>query len=143
MGTIRYKGGEEAQVHLLRPQHQQVLAGTASTFVREVLGTAVNLEPEPVSKTCTLMENRRSFGTLFSVFRHELNERCNFLESHTCRHVNCLRSTVNQASLVLDDNSMLHQCRYNGLLEAGQVRRQVFAHRRTLQAFTTWYAELL
>ena len=47
VGTIRYKGGEEAQVHLLRPQHQQVLAGTASTFVREVLGTAVNLEPEP------------------------------------------------------------------------------------------------
>ena len=61
VGTIRYKGGEEAQVHFLRPQHQRVLAGTASTFVREVLGTAVNLEPEPVSKTCTLMENRSSF----------------------------------------------------------------------------------
>ena len=65
------------------------------------------------------------------------------MESRTCSHVHCLRSTVNQASLVFDDNSMLHQCRYSGLLEAGQVRRQVFAHRRTLQAFTTWYAELL
>ena len=143
MGTIRYKGGEAAQVHLLRPQHQRVLAGTASTYGREVLGTAVNLEPEPVSKTCIQMENRSSFGTPFSVFRDELNVRCNFLESRTCRHVHCLRSTVNQASLVFNDNSMLHQCRYSGFLEAGQVRRQGFAHRRTLQPFTTWYAELL
>ena len=36
----------------LHPNVVQFL-GTASTFVREVLGTAVNLEPEPVSKTYT------------------------------------------------------------------------------------------
>ena len=104
-----------------RPDVVQFLR-TASTFLHVVLGTAVNLEPELVTKTCTQMENRSSFGTLFSAPLHPI---------------------VNQAPLVFHDSSMLHQCRYSCLLEATQVRRQGFAHRRTLQAFTTWYAELL
>ena len=56
----------------LRPGVVQSL-GTGSTLVREVLGIAVNLEPEPVSKTNTQLINRSCFATLLSVFRDEFN----------------------------------------------------------------------
>ena len=78
----------------LRPDVVQSL-GTASTLVREVLGTA-----GAVSKTCTHLTNRSSFDTLFSVFRDEFNELCNFLESRSCHHVRCLRPNDIQAPLV-------------------------------------------
>lgn len=87
---------------------------------------------------------RKLFGrTLISVFREELNELCTTLEARECRHVRCLRPNDEQAPLVFDDESMLRQCRYSGLLEATRIRRQGYAHRRPLRSFAVRFALLL
>jgi len=80
---------------------------------------------------------------LITILQQELNELCNTLEARQCRHVRCLRPNDDQKPLDFDDDSMLRQCRYSGLLEATRIRKQGFAHRRPLAAFADRYALLL
>ena len=55
-------------------------------------------------------ESRKPFGrTLISVFRDELSEQRNLVESCTCRHVRCRRPNDNLAPRVFEDNSILRQ----------------------------------
>ena len=81
----------------------------ASQFGRRIRAHSVPKWSSSWEQSAPSCEN--SFGTLFSVFRDELNERCNFLESRNCRHVRCLLPSVNQTPLMFYDNSMLHQCK--------------------------------
>jgi len=68
---------------------------------------------------------------------------CATLEARKCRHIRCLRPNDDQAALSFDDNAMLRQCRYSGLMEATRIRRQGFPHRRALPSFAARYACLL
>ncbi|CAE7684823.1 MYO7B [Symbiodinium pilosum] len=87
---------------------------------------------------------RKLFGrTLINIFQQELTELCSTLEARDCRHVRCLRPNDEQKPLFFDDKSMLRQCRYSGLLEATRIRRQGYAHRRSLSHFASRYALLL
>jgi hypothetical protein len=98
----------------------------------------------PSKSAAPSQTQRKLFGrTLISVFREELNDLCANLEACSCRHVRCLRPNDDQAPLVFDDASMLRQCRYSGLLEATRIRRQGYAHRRTLRSFAARFALLL
>ncbi|CAJ1341140.1 unnamed protein product [Effrenium voratum] len=101
-------------------------------------GNAEDKDVEPPRR------GRKLFGrTLINIFQQELNELCATLEARDCRHVRCLRPNDEQKPLVFDDPSMLRQCRYSGLLEATRIRRQGFAHRRSLVNFTLRYIMLL
>jgi len=149
-GTVYYEAAQfvrkNASAH--RPDIAAFLRQYGSPFVRSLAGDgegetdAPPVRSNPSSNTNASGSTRRKlFGrTLITVFREELNELCAALEARQCRHVRCLRPNDEQASGVFNDDSMLRQCRYSGLLEAARIRRQGYAHRRPLRTFAARYA---
>mmetsp|Transcript_101227 Transcript_101227/g.179801 ORF Transcript_101227/g.179801 Transcript_101227/m.179801 type:complete len:1288 (-) Transcript_101227:141-4004(-) len=143
-GEVYYEAAhfvrKNASAH--RPDIVSFLREHGGSFVREVL--AGEAEELPEEKPSNGRRGRKLFGrTLITIFQQELNELCQTLEARQCRHVRCLRPNDEQKPLVFDDDSMLRQCRYSGLLEATRIRKQGFAHRRPLAAFADRYALLL
>mmetsp|Transcript_13867 Transcript_13867/g.25492 ORF Transcript_13867/g.25492 Transcript_13867/m.25492 type:complete len:1236 (+) Transcript_13867:41-3748(+) len=144
-GEVFYEAGQfvrkNASSH--RPDIVEFLRRHGGTFVQNVVGldgggSQGQTDAEKAQK------GRKLFGrTLITIFREELQELCSTLEARQCRHVRCLRPNDEQAVLVFDDESMLRQCRYSGLLEATRIRRAGYAHRRSQLAFATRYAVLL
>lgn len=137
-GQVFYEASDfvrkNASAH--RPDISAFLRAHGGTFVREMISD---------DKDAALpRRGRKLFGrTLINIFQQELNELCSTLEARDCWHIRCLRPNDEQKPLVFDDASMLRQCRYSGLLEATRIRRQGFAHRRTLRNFSLRYAMLL
>jgi len=138
-GEVFYEAAQfvrkNASAH--RPDICTFLREHGGSFVRQMITT-------DESKHLGERRGRKLFGrTLINIFQQELNELCNTLEARDCRHIRCLRPNDEQKPLVFDDQSMLRQCRYSGLLEATRIRRQGYAHRRSLSHFASRYAMLL
>ncbi|CAE7567771.1 MYO7B, partial [Symbiodinium necroappetens] len=94
-----------------RPDICTFLREHGGSFVRQMITT-------DESKHLAARGGRKLFGrTLINIFQQELNELCNTLEARDCRHIRCLRPNDDQKPLFFDDQSMLRQCRYSGLLE--------------------------
>eukprot|EP00933_Yihiella_yeosuensis_P051032 TRINITY_DN48861_c0_g1_i1.p1 TRINITY_DN48861_c0_g1~~TRINITY_DN48861_c0_g1_i1.p1 ORF type:complete len:1377 (+),score=302.16 TRINITY_DN48861_c0_g1_i1:47-4177(+) len=129
-----------------RPDIVSFLRDQGGSFVREVLAGEAD-EAAAAAAAAAAGSGRRGrklFGrTLISVFQQELNELCSTLESRQCRHIRCLRPNDEQKPLEFDDQSMLRQCRYSGLLEATRIRKLGYSHRRHLRVFASRYAMLL
>eukprot|EP00435_Cladocopium_sp_Y103_P011537 s1132_g3.t1 len=137
-GQVFYEAADfvrkNASAH--RPDICAFLREHGGDFVREMLSDD--------ARDAVPRRGRKLFGrTLIDIFQQELNELCSTLEARDCRHIRCLRPNDEQKPLVFDDASMLRQCRYSGLLEATRIRRQGFAHRRSLTNFAARYASLL
>lgn len=137
-GQVFYEAADfvrkNASAH--RPDICAFLREHGGDFVREMLSDD--------ARDAAPRRGRKLFGrTLIDIFQQELNELCSTLEARDCRHIRCLRPNDEQKPLAFDDASMLRQCRYSGLLEATRIRRQGFAHRRSLSNFAARYASLL
>ncbi|XP_067646670.1 unconventional myosin IC isoform X2 [Eurosta solidaginis] len=87
-------------------------------------------------------KNKKRPDTAVTQFRSSLNNLMDILMVKEPSYIRCIKPNDQQQACIFDDELVLHQVKYLGLMENLRVRRAGFAYRRTYDAFLNRYKSL-
>ncbi|XP_053953952.1 unconventional myosin IC isoform X1 [Anastrepha ludens] len=87
-------------------------------------------------------KNKKRPDTAITQFRNSLNNLMDILMCKEPSYIRCIKPNDQQQSGVFDDELVLHQVKYLGLMENLRVRRAGFAYRRSYETFLNRYKSL-
>ncbi|XP_011189491.1 unconventional myosin IC isoform X2 [Zeugodacus cucurbitae] len=87
-------------------------------------------------------KNKKRPDTAITQFRNSLNNLMEILMCKEPSYIRCIKPNDQQLPGIFDDELVLHQVKYLGLMENLRVRRAGFAYRRTYETFLNRYKSL-
>ncbi|XP_017477184.1 PREDICTED: myosin-IB isoform X2 [Rhagoletis zephyria] len=87
-------------------------------------------------------KNKKRPDTAITQFRNSLNNLMDILMCKEPSYIRCIKPNDQQQAGIFDDELVLHQVKYLGLMENLRVRRAGFAYRRTYETFLNRYKSL-
>uniref|UniRef100_A0A034W101 Myosin-IB n=2 Tax=Bactrocera dorsalis TaxID=27457 RepID=A0A034W101_BACDO len=90
----------------------------------------------------TEYKNKKRPDTAITQFRNSLNNLMEILMCKEPSYIRCIKPNDQQLPGIFDDELVLHQVKYLGLMENLRVRRAGFAYRRTYETFLNRYKSL-
>ncbi|KAI9333528.1 P-loop containing nucleoside triphosphate hydrolase protein [Zopfochytrium polystomum] len=77
--------------------------------------------------------------TAGGIFRSQLASLVAILNSTPCHYVRCIKPNMEKTALLMDDEKVLMQLRYSGMLETIKIRKTGFSSRITIESFIKSY----
>ncbi|KAH7730130.1 myosin VA [Aphelenchoides avenae] len=141
-GKVKYQitGFREKNKDLMRQDVMVVLKNSKSAFVRELIGD------DPVAAVKEIIGKKPVTNKPTSVsrqFEYSLSRLMKTLSQATPYFIRCIKSNNEKIPNLFDDNIILRQLRYTGMLETVRIRRAGYSVRIEYDSFVNQYRILL
>ncbi|XP_038079118.1 myosin-IIIb-like isoform X2 [Patiria miniata] len=140
LGPVQRKALQMKEKQLIRAKsYAQIIREQIDDSTPKVIATVQNSYSLSTATSGNMAKNRQ---TVASYFRYSLRELLFKMVTSQPHFVRCIKPNNDRVPGQFDEEKVLTQLRYTGVLETTRIRRQGFSHRILFQEFVARYKQL-